>query len=176
MNIASHSLSLGLNLVDGCLIAPAPSDPDDDLLHQFKEVVVKKAYAESIRRVVIDVSSVQILDSVCFKILVECVKMLSLLGVNVVVVGFQPGVVSALVDFDVKIDDIVGARTLEDGLDLLRSMTSPEPSEDDPEENRNESEEEIGTLAAKEGEKLMSGLPAEGDDGDYRIPVNQQEP
>jgi anti-anti-sigma regulatory factor len=129
MGYSAALAAAGMHLVDGCLIAPAPDELDDAAFLLFKQAVLGKVHTESIRRVLIDVSPIHVLDSVCFTLLTDCARLLSLLGARAVFVGFQAGVVSALIDLDVRTDDIVSARTLEDGFDLFRSM-DVDPSDD----------------------------------------------
>ena len=132
MNASITATARGMHLVSGHLIAPVPGDLDDTVLIAFKQAVLAKAHAQSIRGVLLDVSAVQVMDSVCFSLLADCARMLALIGAQVVFVGFQAGVVAALMDLEVKTDDIVSARTLEEGFDRLQEMTRVEPLDEGP--------------------------------------------
>jgi rsbT antagonist protein RsbS len=148
MKSMQSSHAVGMHVVDGFLIAPAPDGLDDALLLRFRSELLKKAHAALIRGALIDVSRIQVLDSVTFSFLSDTAKMLALLGAATVFVGFQPGVVAALVDLDLEEVDIRGVATLEDGFELLRELQaakisapalepeqepSNEPEDDDPE-------------------------------------------
>ena len=120
----------GMHVVDGVLIAPAPNDFDDRAFVALKKEILAKVHGESLRAIVIDVSSVLMLDSATFAMLANTARMLGLLGARVVFVGFQPGVVSTLVDLDVDTSGLTTATCLEDALDILNL---PPRLEDGPE-------------------------------------------
>jgi len=125
-----------MHAVDGILIAPAPADFADDAFTAFKKSVLAAVHASSLRGVIIDVSRVELLDFSLFGVLAGTARMAGLLGARTVFVGFQPGVVSALIDMDAPCDDIVSAASLEDGLHMLRASLQAEAdpeSEDDSE-------------------------------------------
>jgi len=115
----------GLQAIDGVLVAPAPAVCDDRALQIFKTDVLAAVHAASARGVVIDVSRLDFLDTVMFASLADTARTLELLGARTVFVGFQPGVVSALVDMDVACDALQAAATLEDALDELRPAKAP---------------------------------------------------
>lgn len=118
-----------MQVIRGCLIAPVPGDLDDAALSGFKDAVLLRVNRDSIRRVLIDVSARHILDSTGFTQLAACARMCTLLGARVVFVGFQPGVVSALIDLDLDVGDLVCAGTVEDGFTLFRSDNPEERAE-----------------------------------------------
>jgi len=122
MKSMQSSHAIGMHVVDGFLIAPVPDGLDDVPLLRFRNELLKKAHAALIRGALIDVSRIQVLDSVSFSFLADTAKMLALLGAATVFVGFQPGVVAALVDLDLEGLDIHGVATLEDGFELLREL------------------------------------------------------
>lgn len=128
----------GLHIVNENLIVPVARELDDESLQRLQREILEKAQATSVTGVLIDVSAVRVLDSFAFSALADTARMLSLLGSRPVFVGFQAGVASALVDLDVDLDRIVTALTMEDGLELLRSLSprwkrSAEPDEEEPE-------------------------------------------
>jgi rsbT antagonist protein RsbS len=122
MRSAKSAYAAGMHIVGGFLIAPAPDGLDDAPLLLFRSELLEKVHGVSIRGALIDVSRVVALDSVTFSVLSDTAKMLELLGAPTVFVGFQPGVVAALVDLDVEGLDIRCVASLEDGLELLREQ------------------------------------------------------
>lgn len=118
---AEHdSARLGMNMVDGMLVAQAPDCMEDETLRAFRSGLLAKVHACAPRGVAIDVSRVRLLDSSSYALLADAGRMVALLGARVVFVGFQPGVVAALMDLDVDADDLVTAMGMEDALELLR--------------------------------------------------------
>lgn len=112
----------GMHVVDRCLIVSVNREPGDDELRALRRKILAKLEAEPVKGTLIDVSQVQVLDSVLYGVLIETAQMIRLLGCKTIFVGFQAGVASALVDLDVDIDSIQTALTMEDGLELLKSL------------------------------------------------------
>jgi anti-anti-sigma regulatory factor len=113
-----HSAS-GMHAVGDCLIVPLPDGLTDAVLDLVRERAVRLVHAGGSRGVIIDVSAVRLLDSLACARLVELGRVIGLLGAKTVFVGFQPGVVSALMDLDVDFSAIEGALNLEDAFDRL---------------------------------------------------------
>jgi rsbT antagonist protein RsbS len=111
-------------MVNDCLIVPVNGDLDDAHALQLRQEILKNVKRTGTKEVLIDVSTVRVLDGVTFSIFRDTARMISMLGADVVFVGFQAGVASALVDLDIELEDICTAVTVQDGLELLRSKTS----------------------------------------------------
>ncbi|MBF0413076.1 MAG: STAS domain-containing protein [Desulfamplus sp.] len=115
---------INIQSINGCLIVPVTSEVHDDYITLLQKAILEKVKATHSKEVLIDVSAVKFLDSFTFAMLKESAQMVSMLGAYVVFVGFQPGVASALIDLDVKFDDIFTAVTMEDGFELLEYQKS----------------------------------------------------
>ena len=139
----------GLYAIDGVLVVPAPAESDDRALQALKTDVLAAVHAASARGVVIDVSRLEFLDTVMFAALAGTARTLGLLGARTVFVGFQPGVVSALIDMDVACDALQAAANLEDALDILRpAKTVLAQPDENPEDEL--SGREVGPTGAAE--------------------------
>lgn len=123
-------------MVDGILVAQAPDGIEDEPLRAFQSGLLARVHASAPRGVAIDVSRVRMLDSASYALLADAGRMAAMLGARVVFVGFQPGVVSALMDLDVDTDALVTAVHLEAGLELLRPAAPPPASEESDGEER----------------------------------------
>jgi rsbT antagonist protein RsbS len=115
---ASH----GMHVLDGILVAQAPDSIEDAALRQFQSGLLRRVHASSPQGVIIDVSRVRLLDSISYALLADSGRMAAMLGAKVVFVGFQPGVVSTLMDLNIDASTLVTALGLEDGMELLRRM------------------------------------------------------
>jgi len=111
----------GMHVIDDCLIVPVEGDFDDSAAMQLREEVLERTKGSSVRGVLIDVSTLRVLDSFTFSILADTARMISLLGAKTIFVGFQGGVASALIDLEVDLSGISGVLTMEDGLEEFRS-------------------------------------------------------
>lgn len=145
------SSAFGIHIIGDNLIVPVKGELDDDSVKHLQTEIVEKAQATSVTGVLIDMSAVRVLDSFVFSVLADTAKMVALLGSRPVFVGFQAGVASALIDLNVDVDSIATALTMEDGLELLRSLRSrwkgarePESGIKDKEDGCEGSESELG--------------------------------
>ncbi|WP_461210196.1 STAS domain-containing protein [Desulfocurvus sp. DL9XJH121] len=145
----TNSIMTGIHMVDGVLVVQAPNTFDDDSLTALRACVLEKAHALGARGVVLDVSSLRVLDSVSFGLLADTARTLTFLGARTIFSGFQPGVVVALIEFNVDSQDIHVVPDVADGLALLRPEPEPEDEADEPPEDLEEHPDE---LAAEDDE------------------------
>ena len=143
---ASH----GMHVIDGVLVAQAPDSIEDASLRQFQSGLLSRVHATSPRGVILDVSRVRLLDSTSYTLLADAGRMAAMLGARVIFVGFQPGVVSALMDLDVDVGALITARTLEDGMELLRPALRA--IEEDPDEDQVPDECKPEEASAEDGQ------------------------
>ncbi|AOM84134.1 STAS domain-containing protein [Salisediminibacterium beveridgei] len=93
---------------------------DDQTALQFQEDVLEKIHLEGSRGVVIDLTSVDMIDSFIAKVLGDVVDMSNLMGAKVVLTGIQPAVAITLIDMGIVLDDVPTALDLEQGLERLQ--------------------------------------------------------
>ncbi|WP_416148589.1 STAS domain-containing protein [Salipaludibacillus sp. HK11] len=108
-----------LKLHDYLLIS-VQVDLDDQTALQFQEDVLEKIHQEGSKGVVIDLTSVEMIDSFIAKVLGDVVDMSNLMGAKVVLTGIQPAVAITLIDMGIVLDDVPTALDLEQGLDRLQ--------------------------------------------------------
>lgn len=95
---------------------------DDKTTLQFQEDLLSKIHETGVQGVVIDLTSVEIIDSFIAKILGDIVKMANLMGAKVVLTGIQPAVAITLIDLGITMENIDTALDLEQGLEKLRQQ------------------------------------------------------
>jgi rsbT antagonist protein RsbS len=71
--------------------------------------------------VVIDLTSIDMIDSFIAKVLGDVVSMSNLMGARVVLTGIQPAVAITLVELGIGLNDVLTALDLEKGLEKLQS-------------------------------------------------------
>lgn len=113
-----------MSVVRNCLVATIPGEIHDDMLMRIRTDILEKVQATKVRGLILDFSTVRALDTFAFNSFTDTAKMASLLGVSIVFVGLQPGVVSALVDLGVEIVDVGTALTIEDAFEQLQDISS----------------------------------------------------
>lgn len=93
---------------------------DDQTAVEFQEDLLSKIHETGAKGVVIDLTSVEIVDSYIAKILGDVVKMAELLGSRVVLTGIRPAVAITLIDLGINLKGVPTALDLEQGLEKLQ--------------------------------------------------------
>ncbi|GIN13859.1 MULTISPECIES: STAS domain-containing protein [Shouchella] len=93
---------------------------DDQTALQFQEDLLKKIHEEGSKGVVIDLTSVDMIDSFIAKVLGDVVDMSNLMGARVVLTGIRPAVAITLIDMGIKLEGVSTALDLEQGLASLQ--------------------------------------------------------
>jgi rsbT antagonist protein RsbS len=125
-NVARVPLQLSRN----CIVASIQVDLDDNVLGQFRTDLLEMLQRTSASAVILDVSGIEILDLVEFQALRDTMAMASLMGARTIFSGFRAGVVSALVELDAPVDDIIAAFNLDaafEALEATEQAREPEP-------------------------------------------------
>ena len=112
-----------MQLSRGVMVASIQVDLDDDVLARFREDLLARIHETGSQGVILDVSGLQTLDSEEFAALRRIMDMTGLMGAESVLVGLQPGVVSALIETEADVDGLRTAIDLDAGFALLE----PEP-------------------------------------------------
>jgi rsbT antagonist protein RsbS len=114
---------VAMQLSRGVVVASIQVDLDDDVLARFREDLLRRIHETGSEGVILDVSGLETLDSEEFAALRRIMEMTSLMGAKSVLVGLQPGVVSALIETEADVDGLRTAIDLDAGFALLE----PEP-------------------------------------------------
>ena len=92
---------------------------DDQTALQFQEDLLHKIHETSARGVVIDITSIDFIDSFIAKVLGDVMDMSKLMGAQVVITGIQPAVAITLIELGIRLEDVLTALDLENGLTKL---------------------------------------------------------
>lgn len=98
------------------LLASIQTEIDDKTAIQFQEDLLNKIREYSTTGVVIDLTSVELIDSYIAKVLGDVVTMSDLMGAKVVLTGIQPAVAITLIDLGILLGNVPTALDLEQGL------------------------------------------------------------
>ncbi|MFD2656705.1 MULTISPECIES: STAS domain-containing protein [Gracilibacillus] len=102
------------------LLVSIQIDLDDQTAIDFQEDLLSKIHKSGASGVVIDLTSVDIIDSFIAKVLGDVVSMSDLMGAKVVLTGIQPAVAMTLIDLGIHLQNVPTALDLEQGLIKLR--------------------------------------------------------
>ncbi|MFS0644949.1 STAS domain-containing protein [Siminovitchia sp. 179-K 8D1 HS] len=103
-----------------CLLVSIQWELDDQTALQFQEDLLNKIHATNARGVVIDITSLDMIDSFIAKVLGDVMEMSKLMGAKVVITGIQPAVAITLIELGIRMEDVTTALDLENGLDKLQ--------------------------------------------------------
>lgn len=134
MDSSAATEHIPLQLIQGCVVASIQVDLSDDVLRRFRDELLARIATERVHGVVLDVSGVEVMDSTDFEMLKTTMTMASVMGASSIIVGLRPGIVSALMDLNVSIDNVRAALNLDDALRQLNSpAVEVTPMEPEPE-------------------------------------------
>jgi rsbT antagonist protein RsbS len=105
------------------LIATIQSVLTDADLVQLRDALVDRVGKFRSRGVIVDVTSLDVLDSFASRTLRDLAYMIRLRGAATVIVGIQPEVAFAMVQLGLTLEDVATALDLEEGLAYLDKQT-----------------------------------------------------
>lgn len=102
------------------LLASIQIELDDHTALTFQEDLLNKIRDTGARGVVIDLTSVTLIDSFIAKVLGDVIQMADLMGAKVVITGIRPAVAITLIDLGITLEGVLTALNLEQGLSKLK--------------------------------------------------------
>lgn len=97
---------------------------DRDLL-QLRDSLLEYVGRNRSRGVIVDVTSVDVLDSFATRTLRDLAHMIRLRGAETVIVGIQPEVAFAMAQLGLRFEGVTTTLDLEEGLAYLNESTKP---------------------------------------------------
>lgn len=121
MKDTEAELSMSITEINSCLIINLPGEITDDNMNYVMNGIIQKAHNSNVCGAVLDFSVISVIDSYSFRAFIEISKALLLMDVKVVWAGLKPGVVCALMDLNLNINEenVLTALNLEHALSLL---------------------------------------------------------
>ena len=147
---------VAMHVTRGCLVVPIQLELHDELVLQIQRDILERVSRAGIKGVIIDVSGVDIMDSIIAQKFSDTVRMLSLLGAAAVLIGLRPGVVASLIDLDFEFKGVRIAINLEDAFRILEPVVWPRKQSEEIEEPEGvvDTDPESGADKAEEDEYL----------------------
>lgn len=109
-----------VTVIKNNLIVALPAEMTDSCIQNIEKIIIEKAYQKNIQGVLLNFSMVSVMDTYTYQAFENITRVFSLMGIQTVWVGLNPGVVFGLIDLDVAINTkIKMAINLEIGLTLL---------------------------------------------------------
>ena len=110
----------------GYLIASIQSDLSDSQVLALRDDLAERVGRDRIRGIVIDVSALDVMDSFVARSLRSVALTTKLRGVETVLVGIQPDVAIAIVQFNLDLDPLQAVLDLDEAVALLDRITGEE--------------------------------------------------
>jgi rsbT antagonist protein RsbS len=107
------------------LIATIQSAVTDADLLQLRDALAEQVGRFRSRGVIVDVTTLDVLDSFASRTLRDLAYMIRLRGAETVIVGIQPEVAFAMVKLGIKLENVTTALDLEEGLAYLDKKGRP---------------------------------------------------
>ena len=109
------------------LIATVQSDLTDGELRDLRDRLSREVGAIRARGVILDVTALDVIDSFAARALRSITLTVRMRGAHTVIVGIQPDVAIAMVQFDLNLDVLRTALDLDEAVEILdRSATMDE--------------------------------------------------
>jgi rsbT antagonist protein RsbS len=113
------------------LIASIQSALRDHEVLELRDQLVDRVGALRAQGIIIDVAALDVIDSFAARSLRTIALTAKLRGAETVIVGIQPEVAVAMVQFQLNLEPVHTALDLEEGLDLLTKLSPPSAEPDD---------------------------------------------
>ena len=104
-----------------CLLVTIQVDMHDQLALRLQDDLTDRIVATGAHGVLIDISSLEIVDSFIGRVLANIAAMSRVLDARTVVVGMQPAVAITLVELGLALPGVRTALNVEKGMELLKS-------------------------------------------------------
>lgn len=123
-DVANESSVIATYTTQGCLVFPVQTELSKETAMDIQAKLLEQVHSKNYLGVVIDLSGIEIIDSVLWKILSNTSVMINVLGFKTVMTGLSPGVVASIIDVNLELSKITTAMTIQDALDILVSLNN----------------------------------------------------
>jgi len=90
----------------GVLLVSIPSDPDDILINELQEEVLNELQLRKAKGVILDLSTVDIVDSFFARTIIDTMQMINLMGGRTILVGMLPSVATTATQLGLAFENI----------------------------------------------------------------------
>ncbi len=102
-----------------------PPDPNDSTVAALQDRVLSAMEKHAAKGVILDISSVETLDSFFARVVTETANMVTLMGGQTVIAGMRPRVAMTAVEMGLKLPKVATALTMDRALDWYETAEEP---------------------------------------------------
>jgi len=106
------------------LMVTVPPDPDDETVSVLQDKVLQSMERYDVKGLVVDISTVETLDSFFARTIVETAQMVQLMGGRTVVAGMRPSVAITATQLGLTFGRVSTALDVENALDMLQASNT----------------------------------------------------
>ena len=103
------------------LLVTVPPDPDDDTVSALQEQVLEAMARHEAKGLVLDISTVQILDSFFARTIAETVQMVALMGGRTVLAGMRASVALTATQLGLTLGNALTSLDVDRAIDVLHA-------------------------------------------------------
>lgn len=133
-----------------CLLVSIQTELHDRLALRLQEELMEEVRRTGARGVVLDISSVEVIDSYITRILQDIGKGVRFMGSLCFIVGLRPAVAMTLVEMGIELDSVRTALNLDQALDKLDQLYRLDRLEEDDERGGHDRHAEHGSDGGRE--------------------------
>ena len=116
--------SISIVKLHDLLLVTVPPDPDDATISALQEKVLQAMARHETKGLVLDISTVQTLDSFFARTVAETVQMVALMGGRTVLAGMRASVAVTATQLGLTVGNALTALDVDRALDLLNAKPS----------------------------------------------------
>jgi rsbT antagonist protein RsbS len=108
------------------LVVSIQEEMHDRLARTLQDELSERIYKTSAKAVLIDISTVQIVDSFIGRMIANIAGISGIMDARTVIIGIQPAVAITLVEMGIMLHGVMTALTVEDGMQMLARPSGPD--------------------------------------------------
>lgn len=112
--------SLSVIKLKNILLVTVPDNPSDDVIYELQNKVLAAMEKYESAGLILDISSVNVMDSFFARTIAETTQMVTLMGGHTVVAGMRPGVAITAAELGLRLGNALSALDVDAGMELLQ--------------------------------------------------------
>lgn len=111
--------SISVIRIRDILLVTMPSDPDDKSVTILQEKILSTMEKYAVKGLVLDISSVQTVDSFFARVVIETAQMVVLMGGKTVIAGMKPGVAITATQMGLTLGGVLTALNVDLAIEMV---------------------------------------------------------